>query len=60
MPLGPYRWNRRAVEYKGVKYRSHTEAGIVFGLDPRVVKNRLAKGQPLEGRRMNARVAKRK
>jgi hypothetical protein len=52
--------NRHAFEYKGVKYKSYTEAGLAFGLDPTVVKDRLAKGYPLEERRMNRAAARRK
>lgn len=53
--LRPYSDARRVpVEYKGVRYESYTHAGRVFGLSPPVVKLRLAKGQPLEARNLNA------
>lgn len=36
------------VTYRDVRYASYTAAGTAFALSPRVVKERLAKGQPLE------------
>lgn len=36
------------IEYKGVRYLSYTACGRAFALGWTVVKNRLAKGQPLE------------
>lgn len=44
---------RCPVEYKGVKYNSYTHAATTFGLMPQTVKDRLAKGHPLEPRNMN-------
>lgn len=42
--------NRKSVTYKGVTYTSYTAAGAHFGLSPPAVKDRLAKGYPLEVR----------